>query len=201
MRLDHIAYRVLDRHKTAEFFCKCMGYKIVEQFQPTFSDGTNQGVNCLVLEPSERPEHGEGWGCYNALTNTQSHNFGHGYPGPTVEWHMAPELFISDGPDTSIVGRWVKEHGPGIHHLAYQVADVAATMKEWQDAGYAEFSSDVIKCEGLEQVFTKPSELTGVVIELIRRDKEGFCKESVAKLMESTNELGRKQLPETRVPR
>ena len=62
-------------------------------------------------------------------------------------------------------------------------------MKEWKEEGYAEFYSDEpIKCEdpNLTQVFTKPSELTGVIYEFINREGAGFCKDSVKKLMEST---------------
>lgn len=101
---------------------------------------------------------------------------------------MAPEIFVSDGNSGSIVGRWVQERGPGIHHMAYQVDDVEATMKEWKEKGYAEFSSEKpMTCPGLTQVFTKPSELTGVVFELIKREGFGFCKENVKQLMISSD--------------
>ena len=62
-------------------------------------------------------------------------------------------------------------------------------MKKWQEEGYAEFYSEKpISCKDpdLTQVFTKPSELTGVVYELISREGDGFCKDSVKSLMEST---------------
>ena len=42
---------------------------------------------------------------------------------------------------------------------------------------------------GLVQVFTKPSELTGVIYELINREGEGFCKDNVKALMESTKNV------------
>ena len=76
--------------------------------------------------------------------------------------------------------------------MAYQVEDVHAVMKEWQVMGYAEFySSEPIVCQDpdLTQVFTKPSELTGVIYEFINREGAGFCKDSVKQLMESTKEL------------
>ncbi len=53
--------------------------------------------------------------------------------------------------------------------------------------GYAEcFSKRPLQCEGLIQVFTKPSELTGVIYELINRTGKGFCEDNVKGLMEST---------------
>ena len=102
-----------------------------------------------------------------------------------------PELFVSNGPDNSIVGNWVKERGyiGGIHHLAYQVDDVEKVMNEWKEKGYTEFLSDEpLVCEdpNLTQIFTKPSELTGVIYELISREDQGFCEKNVEKLMEST---------------
>ena len=91
------------------------------------------------------------------------------------------------------MGDWVDERGGigGLHHIAYQVEDVAGTMREWKEKGYAEFySEEPLVCEetNLIQVFTKPSELTGVIYELIKRgkDNKGFCELNVKGLMEST---------------
>ena len=109
-----------------------------------------------------------------------------------TESHAPPEIFVSDGPPGSIVGDWVADRNGvgGVHHIAYQVSDVAGTMKKWKDAGYAEFLSDKpLTCPGLEQVFTKPSELTGVIYELISREGKGFCEDNVKHLMLSTQEL------------
>ena len=103
--------------------------------------------------------------------------------------HEPCEIFVSDGPKGSIVGDWVEERGGvgGVHHIAYQVADVEATMKQWKDKGYAEFySEEPMTCPGRVQVFTKPSELTGVIYELISREGKGFCEVNVKGLMEST---------------
>jgi len=68
---------------------------------------------------------------------------------------------------------------------------VAATMQLWKEKGYAEFySEEPLVCEEthLTQVFSKPSELTGVIYELIKRgkDNKGFCEVNVKGLMEST---------------
>lgn len=108
------------------------------------------------------------------------------------DYHMAPEIFVSDGPLGSIVGNWVAARNGigGIHHIAYQVESVSKTMEEWKAKGYAEFSSDEpLKCPGLTQVFTKPSSLTGVIYEFIERGTHGFCADNVRQLMESTKGL------------
>ncbi len=184
MRIDHIAYRTADREKSAQFFIDAFGYKVQTTFEPKFSDGTTQGVKCIALEPPEKVT-GAPW--------TTVGNFSpEVVPSDTwAEYHMAPEIFISDGPPESIVGKWVAERGGigGIHHIAYQVEDVQATMDEWREKGYAEFLSDKpLECPGLIQVFTKPSELTGIIYEFITRDGPGFCAENVGNLMESTTE-------------
>lgn len=182
MRLDHVAYRVKDRHKTAKFFIDCLGYKIAEDlpdgFELKFEDGTT--AKCLVLVPSE------------LVTNKLPWNFNLPFEESTQIYHVAPEIFISDGEEGSIVGEWVKsrDNVGGVHHMAYQVEDVALTMEDWKRKGYAEFLSDKpLTCPGLEQVFTKPSELTGIIYELIKRDGPGFCVENVKDLMLSSKNL------------
>ena len=93
-----------------------------------------------------------------------------------TDYHLAPEIFISEGTPDSIVGKWVSERGGigGIHHLAYEVDDVEKTQKEWLEKGYVEFSSEKpFECDDLTQIFTKPSELFGITIELIKRKKHG----------------------------
>jgi catechol 2,3-dioxygenase-like lactoylglutathione lyase family enzyme len=175
MRLDHIAYRVANRHKTAEFFRSAMGYKLQTQFEINFDDGTS--AECLALEPPEKVVGAAAWSVLAPQL------------GRDVRYHLAPEIFISDGDPNSIVGQWVAARGGvgGVHHLAYQVESVSQTMNHWKDNGYAEFSSDdVLKCPDLVQVFTKPSLLTGVIYELIERGKHGFCAENVKDLMNST---------------
>ena len=178
MRLDHIAYRVKNRYKTAKFFEDTLKYTIGTEFQIEFDDEST--ADCLALLPSEaRHPDTQNW-AYRVLMESVH-----------AEFHAAPEIFVSDGPSGSIVGDWVADRGNvgGVHHVAYQVDDVEAKMKEWKNAGYAEFlSEEPMTCPGLVQVFTKPSELTGVIYELISREGDGFCEDNVKNLMLSTVE-------------
>jgi len=173
MRIDHIAYRVKDRHQTVKFFQEALNYKIADEFEVNFDDGSS--AKCFALEPPEK---------------IQCMPYSHVAFG-VWDLHTAPEVFVSDGTPNSIVGKWVAERGDvgGIHHIAYQVESVEDTMKEWLEKGYAEFTTEEpLTCPGLTQCFTKPSELTGVIYEFIERDKnsQGFCRENVRHLMEST---------------
>lgn len=194
MRLDHLALRVPDRHRTAKFFVDVFGYRYGQGeglvdggFTIDFDDGST--ANCLVLEPPEK-----------------SPKFKHDYPwhvfdvGFDSEYHIPPDLFISDPLDkhgkcdfSSIIGKWVESRkGKGyLHHMAYLVDDVKKKMREWIEKGYAEFTTESpIVCPGeLVQCFTKPSELTGIIYELIERESKSFCQKSVAKLMISTKDF------------
>ena len=168
-----------DLNVAAEFFVKCFGYRIADDlpngFQITFED--NSVADCLVLLPPEQLSGNMPW-----ITE-------HYFDGDFSNYHMAPEIFISDGTVDSIVGKWVGERNGvgGIHHIAYHVDDVEKTMEELQMKGFAEFASkDPMRCPGLVQVFTKPSALTGIIYEFITREDQGFCKDNVKQLMEST---------------
>jgi len=180
MRIDHIAYRVRDRFESARFFTEGFGYiidpELPDGFEITFDDGS--GAKCLVLIPPEKKIGNCPW--YNS--------------GPEdVEYHIAPELFISDGHNHSIVEKWVKSKNNGLgglHHIAYQVESVEEKMKEILDKKLAEFTTkEPIRCEGLTQVFTKPTPYTGIIYEFIERGKHGFCRDSVRYLMESTRDF------------
>jgi len=170
LRIDHIAYRVADRKKTAQFFMNAFEYTIQQEFDTSFNDGTK--AKCIALEPPEKQVKNPPWAAIQL------------FPEAPQEYHLAPEIFISDGEAESIVGKWVKNRDGvgGIHHIAYQLTSVGTKgeavkkkMKEWKDKGYAEFSTkEPLTCPGLCQIFTKPSELTGVIYEFIEREEFGY---------------------------
>jgi catechol 2,3-dioxygenase-like lactoylglutathione lyase family enzyme len=178
MRVDHIAYRVADKEKTAKFFIDFLGYKkpddLQDGFDIQFEDGT--WAKCLVLEPPEKIYSDVPWSLFEINR---------------VEYQLAPEIFVSDGSPGSIVEQWVQNKGGigGIHHIAYQVASVEAVVEEWKSKGFAEFASEEpLTCPGLVQIFTKPLAHTGVIYEFIERTTQGFCAKNVKNLIESTKD-------------
>lgn len=175
MRLDHIAYRVANREETTNFFVEALGYRIEDEFQIDFDDGSC--AQCYALTPAERKDMESGFfSTWNLST-------------PDGDYHMSPEIFVSEGTNNSIVREWVdKRNGiGGIHHIAYQVDDVAETMNEWTTNGWATFTTDEpIVADGLSQCFTNEHPLTGVIYEFISRTKKGFNIDSVRDLMKST---------------
>jgi methylmalonyl-CoA/ethylmalonyl-CoA epimerase len=77
------------------------------------------------------------------------------------------ELLEPLGADTP-VGRFLASRGPGMHHVAYEVADLDATLTELADAG-----ADLIDVQpreglfGLEVAFIHPDSVHGVLSEVV----------------------------------
>jgi len=175
MRLDHIAFRVLNRNLAKQYFCNHFGYKISNDFTVDFPDKTY--ANCYVLSPQENLD--KRLPFLYPINNIYGHK--------VVNYHMAPEIFLSQGSKGSIVEKWVNENKTKLHHLAFQVNNVKCIMNDLKKQGLIEFTSnEPLKCQGLTQIFTKPCPFTGLIYEFIEREKEGFCVENVKDLMEST---------------
>jgi len=79
------------------------------------------------------------------------------------------ELLHALGPDTP-VGRFLERRGPGMHHVAYEVADIRASLARLQEEG-----ADLIDEEpraglfGLEVAFVHPQSVHGVLSEVVAR--------------------------------
>jgi methylmalonyl-CoA/ethylmalonyl-CoA epimerase len=77
------------------------------------------------------------------------------------------ELLSPLGEDTP-VGRFLAKRGPGMHHIAYDVEDVAAALSELAEAG-----AELIDPEprqglfGLEVAFVHPESVHGVLSEVV----------------------------------
>jgi catechol 2,3-dioxygenase-like lactoylglutathione lyase family enzyme len=185
MRADHIAIRTHDKEAARKFYETCLGYSLADTFDLKFDDGTT--CECYALIPPEK--------IINTLPSVyvdETPFVDKGDDGSErfiwPDYHMAPEVFISQGETDSIVAAWVGKHGPGVHHIAYEVGSVERVMKEWQEAG-VDFLSEPLHCpdDDLIQVFTKPHPATGLVYELIQRGEKGFCRDNVKALMEATD--------------
>ncbi|HVS85575.1 MAG TPA: methylmalonyl-CoA epimerase [Gaiellaceae bacterium] len=77
------------------------------------------------------------------------------------------ELLASLGPDTP-VGKFLGKRGPGMHHVAYEVDDIRATLD-----GLAAAGAELIDREprrglfGLEVAFVHPESVHGVLSEVV----------------------------------
>ena len=102
-------------------------------------------------------------------------------------------IFVDQGMDwDNIITKWVKKYGSGLHHQAFLVDDIFKVEKKLKKQGM-EFTTDkpVDTGGGLKQLFSKPIPVTGLITEIIQREKEDifFVKENVIQLIESTEGL------------
>jgi methylmalonyl-CoA/ethylmalonyl-CoA epimerase len=85
------------------------------------------------------------------------------------------ELLRPLGEDTP-VGKFLTNRGPGMHHVAYLVSDIRASLRGAADAG-----AELIDSEprpglfGLEVAFIHPGSVAGVLVEYVQygRNEDG----------------------------
>lgn len=79
------------------------------------------------------------------------------------------QLLGALGPDTP-VGRFLAKRGPGLHHLAFRVDDVAATLARLAAEG-AEVIDERPRpgSRGTRIAFVQPRSMGGVLVELVER--------------------------------
>jgi methylmalonyl-CoA epimerase len=78
------------------------------------------------------------------------------------------ELLAPLGEDTP-VWRFLAKRGPGMHHLAYQVRDIVATLDELKNAGVRLIDEQPrIGIGGSQVAFLHPSGAGGVLTELVQ---------------------------------
>ena len=79
------------------------------------------------------------------------------------------ELLEPIGQDTP-VGRFIAKRGPGMHHVAYEVSDLDATLAELAGAG-AELIDERPRpgLFGLQVAFVHPDSVHGVLSEVVSR--------------------------------
>ena len=79
------------------------------------------------------------------------------------------ELLEPLGDDTP-VGRFLAKRGPGMHHVAFEVNDLPATIAELADAG-ADLIDEAPRAGlfGLEVAFIHPDSVHGVLAEVVAR--------------------------------
>ena len=78
------------------------------------------------------------------------------------------ELLAPLGPDTP-VGRFLAAKGPGLHHVAYQVTDIVATLQALKDAGLQLIDQE--PRTGIREsrvAFLHPRSTAGVLTEIVQ---------------------------------
>ncbi|MEA2219120.1 MAG: methylmalonyl-CoA/ethylmalonyl-CoA epimerase [Solirubrobacteraceae bacterium] len=81
------------------------------------------------------------------------------------------ELLAPLGPDTP-VGRFLAKRGPGMHHVAYQVTDIEATLAALRDAGMRLIDERPrTGIRGSRVAFLHPKSSGGVLTEIVQPAK------------------------------
>jgi methylmalonyl-CoA/ethylmalonyl-CoA epimerase len=77
------------------------------------------------------------------------------------------ELLSPLGPDTP-VGKFLAKRGPGLHHVAYQTADIDAELARLRDAGLELIDEQPrIGIRGARVAFLQPAATGGVLTEIV----------------------------------
>lgn len=84
------------------------------------------------------------------------------------------QLLGARGPDT-IVGRFIARRGEGLHHIAYEVDDLEATLAELKAKG-VQLVDESPRPGGRGQMvaFVHPKANHGLLVELIQKSSEGI---------------------------
>ncbi len=78
------------------------------------------------------------------------------------------ELLAPLGPDTP-VGKFLARKGPGLHHVAYRVADVEQTLRTLSDAGLRLIDEQPRNgIRGSRVAFVHPASTGGVLTEIVQ---------------------------------
>ena len=82
------------------------------------------------------------------------------------------ELLESTGPD-GVIARYIEKKGEGIHHIAFEVDDIAAEMKRLQAEGFILLNEQPKPGADNKQVcFLHPKTTGGILIELCMENKK-----------------------------
>jgi methylmalonyl-CoA/ethylmalonyl-CoA epimerase len=81
----------------------------------------------------------------------------------------------------SQVSQFIDRYRPGVQHVAVRVADIAAAIHDLR-AARLEFDTPVVGGTDLKQAFSRRSEDSGLMLEIIERNTDGFAAQNVSEL-------------------
>jgi methylmalonyl-CoA/ethylmalonyl-CoA epimerase len=83
------------------------------------------------------------------------------------------ELLAPLGPETA-VGKFLAKRGPGLHHVAYRVADIDATLDALRSSGIRLIDEQPRNgIRGSRVAFLHPASTGGVLTEIVQPAQEG----------------------------
>ena len=85
--------------------------------------------------------------------------------GPRIE-------LLEPSEEDSVIGRFLAKRGEGLHHIAFRVPDLAASVATLKQNGARLLGEPQRGAGGHLYVFVHPSSTGGVLIELIQQEQE-----------------------------
>jgi methylmalonyl-CoA epimerase len=85
--------------------------------------------------------------------------------GPRIE-------LLEPTEEDSVIGKFLAKRGEGIHHIAFRVPDLAASVEKLKQSGARLLNEPQRGAGGHLYVFVHPSSTGGVLIELIQEEQE-----------------------------
>lgn len=106
-----------------------------------------------------------------------------GFQAPEIEWIEGESVTIAglgnrsepwvelleSSDEGSAVGRFVRKHGPGLHHLALRVDNLEDAVRQITAENGRVLDEPKIGAGGCRYVFIHPGSTGGVLIELVER--------------------------------
>jgi methylmalonyl-CoA/ethylmalonyl-CoA epimerase len=75
--------------------------------------------------------------------------------------------------EDSPIARFIEKKGEGIHHLAFEVSDIASSLAEYQEKGFQLISHEPKDgADGKSIAFLHPKSTNGVLVELCQERKK-----------------------------
>lgn len=68
--------------------------------------------------------------------------------------------------ENSGTAKFIREHGPGMHHLCFEVEGLAAMLKEMKSKGLRLINEEPVEMEERRLAFIHPKSTGGVLVEL-----------------------------------
>lgn len=89
---------------------------------------------------------------------------------PASSGAHTPRIELLEASDAeSTIAKFIEKRGPGLHHIALRVDDLAATAKRLQQSGARLLNEPRTGAGGHRYVFVHPASTGGVLLELIQK--------------------------------
>lgn len=89
----------------------------------------------------------------------------------------------------SQITRFLESSGPGVHHIAYAVADLDEAIRKVTEAGGV-IDTPVMADEGIRQAFLARDAVTGIRVELVERRGGSITEHNMEQLFRSMEDTG-----------